>query len=74
MKCILEFVNDKKYLLFDELLFNTIALQNNLDIVTPIELSNIVFSFRDIIPNNINKNYLYHPIKNLKTQEELRIK
>jgi hypothetical protein len=74
MKCILKFVNNKKYLLFDELLFNTIAIQNNLHVVTPIELSNIVFSFHDIIPNNINKNYLYHPIKNLKKQEELRLK
>jgi hypothetical protein len=74
MKCILEFVNDKKYLLFDELLFNTIALQNNLFVMTPIELSNIVFSFHDIIPDNINESYLYHPIKNLKKHEELRNK
>ena len=74
MECILEFVNNKKYLLFDELLFNTIALQNNLLVVTPIELSNIVFSFHDIIPDNINENYLYHPIKNLKKHEELRLK
>jgi hypothetical protein len=35
---------------------------------------NIVFSFDDIIPNNINEHYLYHPIKNLKKQEELRLK
>lgn len=74
MECILEFVNNKKYLLFDELLFNTIALQNNLHVVTPIEFSNIVFSFHDIIPDNINENYLYHPIKNLKKHKELRLK
>ena len=73
MNCILEFVNNNQYLLFDELLFNTIALHNNLCVGTPIELSNIVFSFVDIIPDNINEHYLYHPIKNLKKQEELRI-
>ena len=69
---ISEFVKNSKCLLFDELLFNTIALQNKLIITTPIELSNIVFSFQDIIPEIINVNYLYHPIKNLSKHSKLR--
>jgi len=72
LNCISKFVEINKCLLFDELLFNTIALQNNLIIDNPIELSNIVFSFTDIIPNNINPDFLYHPIKNLSKQNELR--
>jgi hypothetical protein len=72
LECISNFVKINKYLLFDELLFNTIAIQNNLIIETPSELSNIVFSFNDIIPTTINSNFLYHPIKNLLKQNELR--
>jgi len=72
LKCISEFVKINRCLLFDELLFNTIELQNNLIIDNPIELSNIIFSFDDIIPDNINPDFLYHPIKNLKKQIELR--
>jgi hypothetical protein len=72
LNCIAEFTENAKCLLFDELLFNTIALQNKLTITTPIELSNIVFSFQDIIPESINSNYLYHPIKNLSMHNKLR--
>ena len=74
LKCILDFVTLNKYLLFDELLFNTIALQNNLIIGTPIELSNVVFSFNDIIPNIVNPTFLYHPIKDLNAQKKIRKK
>jgi hypothetical protein len=72
LECISTFVKINKLLLFDELLFNTIAIQNNLIIETPCELSNIVFSFNDIIPNIVNSDFLYHPIKNLLKQNELR--
>jgi len=72
LNCIEYFVKNNKCLLFDELLFNTIALQNNLTIENPIELSNIVFSFNDIIPDNINPDFLYHPIKNLSKQNDMR--
>lgn len=72
LECISNFVKTNKCLLFDELLFNTIAVQNNLIIETPSELSTIHFSFNDIIPTTVNPNFLYHPIKNLLKQNELR--
>jgi hypothetical protein len=72
LQFILKFVKVNKFLLFDELLFNTIALQNNLHIINPIELSNIIFSFRDLELKEINPLYLYHPIKNCSTHEKLR--
>jgi len=72
LECILDFATKNRHLLFDELLFNTIALHNNLIIANPPELSNIVFSFPDIIPDEVNPDYLYHPIKNLCKQKELR--
>lgn len=73
LNIISEFVNKNNILLFDEALFNTLAFQNNLKMNNPIELSNIVFSFRDleIDENNINTTYLYHPLKNLNKHEYL---
>lgn len=70
---IFEFANKNKFLLFDEGLFYTLALHNKLNIYNPIELSNVVFSFSDleIDENNINRSYLYHPLKNLKKHEYL---
>lgn len=73
LKKIKLFVEKSKSLLFCEMLFNTIAFQNNLTILNPIELSNIIFQFRDLNLINVNINYLYHPIKNIKTHETLRI-
>lgn len=70
---ILDFATSNKRLLFDELLFNTIALQNNLNIINPQELSNIIFSFEDIdIAKNINPLYLYHPVKQFTKHEQFR--
>jgi hypothetical protein len=71
---ISDFACKNKFLLFDETLFNTLALHNNLKIYNPIELSNVVFSFDDIDTtdeNNINRCYLYHPLKNLSKHEYL---
>jgi len=72
LKHILEFATINKYLLFDELLFNTITLQNNLHITTPIELSNIIFSFDDIVIDKVNPLFLYHPIRSVIKQQSLR--
>jgi hypothetical protein len=74
LNIISDFAVKNKFLLFDETLFNTLALQSNLNIYNPVELSNIVFSFSDIETtneNNINRSYLYHPLKNLKKHEYL---
>jgi len=72
LKYILEFATINKFLLFDELLFNTITLHNNLHINTPIELSNIIFSFDDVNIDKIDPSFLYHPIRNINKQTELR--
>jgi hypothetical protein len=73
LNIISDFAYKNKFLLYDECLFNTLALQNNLNIYNPIELSNIIFLFNDIEinENNINRSYLYHPLKNLKKHEYL---
>jgi len=72
--CIKQFANNKKHLLFDECLFNTLALQNNLIITCPPEMINIVFSFHDEIPKKVEPTHLYHPIKDLAIHEMLRKK
>lgn len=74
LKHILDFATVHKCLLFDELLFNTITLQNKLHISTPIELSNIIFSFDDVNIDKVNPLFLYHPIRSLIKQTELREK
>jgi hypothetical protein len=71
LECINEYAEKYKNLFFCEVLFNTISLQNNLKVITPIELSTIVYRkvWKD---NEFNKNYLYHPIKNIKEQYRIR--
>ena len=65
------YANDYKTLFFCEILFNTLAYQNNLQIITPKELSTIKYR-RDWSKNEIQKTHLYHPIKSIKTQYEYR--
>jgi len=59
-------------LFFHEAMFNTIALQNNLLVETPEELSTIHYRTEWDI-NNLNLNYLYHPIKNYIDQLTLKM-
>lgn len=60
-------------LFFCEYLFTTLALQNKLKIDTPIEFKYINCCHIDINKIN-NKEYLYHPIKDIETQVKLRQK
>ena len=60
-----------KTLFLDEAMFNTIALKNKLKVETIDELSTIEWR-KDWKKNDINKNNLYHPIKNIKKQYEFR--
>jgi hypothetical protein len=60
-----------KKLNFIEFLFNTLALHNNLIISNPTEFDPITFR-KDWNINNINKNNLYHPIKNISDHEYIR--
>jgi hypothetical protein len=58
-------------LFMDEALFNTIALQNNLNIITIEELATIHYR-RNWTKHEINSSNLYHPIKSISTQYEYR--
>jgi len=73
-----------KTLIIDEVLYLTLSVHNNLSIINPIELSTIVFrcdfNSMDKITNylywnlnDIKENYLFHPIKDLKFQNQLRL-
>jgi hypothetical protein len=61
------YADQNETLFFCEALFPTIALKNNLKISCPQELSQIYFEHSYKLPNNININYLYHPLKDIKT-------
>jgi GR25 family glycosyltransferase involved in LPS biosynthesis len=69
LKYIEDFADKYKNLFLDEVFFIILALKNNLDIVLVDEFKGIewrhVWKLEDI-----NKNYLYHPIKDMKTQVE----
>jgi hypothetical protein len=74
-KQLLTFINlyALKYnnLFMDEALFNTIALQNNLNVIPITELTNIVYK-HNWLKTDIHCDYLYHPIKSIKDQYEYR--
>jgi hypothetical protein len=80
-----EFATKHKTLLIDEVFYLTLALHNNLLIINPNELTPIVFrcDYNKIDKisnylywnyNDIKEEYLFHPIKDLKLQNELRTK
>jgi hypothetical protein len=71
MKCIHEYVCKYNNLFMDEVLFNTIALHNHLDVVVAEELSTMEWR-RDWQLHEIQKTNLYHPIKCMDTQEMYR--
>ena len=54
-------------LFLDEALFNTIAIQNKLNIITPPELSTIHYK-KEWDFYEINISNLYHPMKNIYQQ------
>lgn len=60
-----------KTLFFCEVMFNTIALHNNLNIKVIEELKTIVWR-KEWNKNNINIKNLYHPVKCIEKQYELR--
>ena len=63
----------------DESIFNTIALQNNLSIITPKELQNILFRKKvkgrngDWDISEIKPTHLYHPFKDTYKQQHFRM-
>ena len=71
MDLIEEYADFYNILPFCETLFNTLALKNDLEVVTPEELSTIVFR-KDWEQKHINLHYLYHPIKEMEIQLKYR--
>lgn len=85
LKHIDMFAIKHKTLIMDEVLYLTLSIHNNLSIINPIELSPIVyrcdFNSVDTITNylywnlnDIREDYLFHPIKDLKFQNQLRLR
>ena len=73
LECI--FAHAMKYnsLFFDEAMFNTLALHNNLYVKAIKELSTIIWRKKGgWQQSKINKNNLYHPVKCIKKQYILR--
>jgi hypothetical protein len=70
MKSIDNYATKYKTLFLDEVLFNTLALHDNLDIV-PIKELQMHWRY-DWKLDELNKEYLYHPIKSIEQQVEFR--
>jgi hypothetical protein len=71
LNAIKKFAHDNNTLFFLELLFNSLAEKYRLKVVMPIELSNIIWR-KEYKISEMNKKYLYHPIKNIEEQVEIR--
>jgi len=71
MDCIEEYADFYNTLHFCEIIFNTLAVKNNLEIIIPEELSTIVYQ-KEWQINDINQRNLYHPIKDMFIQSEYR--
>ena len=72
-----EFVQKHHKLIYKEILFHTLAIHNNMSIITPLELSKIRYpeewDMLDIIgDHNRGEKYIYHPIKDIQKHIELR--
>jgi len=68
---ITDFVRLKGRLVFIEIMFNTIVVQQNMELATPGELSTIIWR-HDWTPDIIDENHMYHPIKDMRRQKDYR--
>lgn len=71
LECINNYAKTYNNLFLDESLFNTLAIHNNLKINCISELDTIHWRKKWYV-NDINKNNLYHPIKDINIQYKLR--
>jgi len=71
LNSIKKYATVHKNLFLDEVLFNTLAIHNNLNILCIKELSNIVYR-RFWKKSDIFDTNLYHPIKDIATQISYR--
>jgi hypothetical protein len=71
VQCIEQYADKYKTLFIDEAFFNTLVYHNNLKVVCPIELCSIKYRCNWKI-NDINPNFLYHPIKDINIHYKFR--
>lgn len=73
IECIKEYAKNNGSLVLTEILFNTLAMHNNLKVIIAPELSTIVYR-NDWTINDFknNKNNLFHPVKNVEEHEKYR--
>lgn len=71
LDCIDKYARAYNQLFLDEALFNTLALQAQLHVVTPPELSTIVWR-RNWTFSDIKQSNLYHPIKDMRLHDQFR--
>lgn len=69
---IKKYVKYNKTLTFLEELFPTIAIKNNLTYFNPVELNETIIYRHEWKIENINKNDIYHPIKNIEQHSLFR--
>ena len=71
LECIFNHALKYKTLFLDETMFNTLALHNNLNVKDIEELKTIIYR-KEWTKNKINTNNLYHPVKSIEKQYQLR--
>ena len=73
IECINNYVKKNNELLLTEILFNTIAMHNNLKVIIAPELSTIVYRNKWTVDDfKKNKYNLYHPVKDIENHEKYR--
>lgn len=73
LSTIEEYVLKYNSLFLDEAMFTTLAAHSKLKVSCPNELKNITFNEKWTL-NNVEEGYLYHPVKDMKKQQEFRNK
>lgn len=71
LECIFNYALKYNTLFMDEVMFNTLALHNNLNVKDIEELKTIVWR-KKWTKNEININNLYHPVKSIENQYQFR--
>lgn len=71
METIDDYAKTYNTLFMDESLFNTLALQNNLETIVIDELTSIIWQ-KDWDISEIKRENLYHPIKSIEQQYAFR--
>jgi len=73
MNLIRDFAKDNGYLVLTEIMFNTLAMHNNLNVVIAEEFSTIVYRNEWKIDDfKNNKNNLFHPVKDTDNHKKYR--